>query len=54
MLQGNTNAPSTAIRVMEYVLDGLIGKTVLAYRDDITIFKDTFENHIRNIRQVCR
>ena len=38
MLQGDTNAPCTAMRVMEYVLDRLIGKTVWAYLDDITIF----------------
>ena len=54
MLQGDTNTPCTAMRVMEYVLDGLIGKTVWAYLDDITIFSDTFENHIRDIRQVCQ
>ena len=54
MLQGDTNAPSTAIRVMEFVLDALIGKTVWAYLDDITIFSDTKENHIRDIRQVCQ
>ena len=54
MLQGDTNAPCTVMRVMEYVLDGLIGKTVWAYLDDITNFSDTFENHIRDIRQVCK
>ena len=54
MLQGDTNVPSTAMRVMEFVLDGLIGKTVWAYLDDITIFSDTKENHIRDIRQVCQ
>jgi len=54
MLQRDTNAPSTAMRVMEYVLDALIGKTVWAYLDDITILSDGFENHIRDIRQVCR
>ena len=52
--QGDTNAPSTAMRVMEYVLDGLMGKTVWAYLDDITIFSDTFENYIHNIHQVCQ
>jgi len=54
MLQGDTNAPSTAMRVMEYVLDGLIGKTVWAYQDEITIFSNPFEKHVRNIRQVCQ
>ena len=52
MLQGDTNAPSTTRRVMEFVLDGLIGKTVWAYLDDITIFPDTKEDHIWDIRQV--
>ena len=42
------------MRVMEFVLDGLIGKTVWAYLDDITIFSDTKEDHIRDIRQVCQ
>ena len=41
VLQGDTNAPSTAMRVMEFVLDGLIRNTVSAYHDDITIFSDT-------------
>ena len=54
MLQGDTNAPSTAMRVVEFVLDGLMGKTVWAYLDDITIFSDNKENHIRDIRQVCQ
>jgi len=54
MLQGDTNALSTARRVMEYVLDGLIGKTVWAYLDNITILSDSFENHVRDIRQVCQ
>jgi len=54
MLQGDTNGPSTAMRDMEYVLDELIGKTVWAYEDDITLFSDSFENHVRNIRQVCQ
>ena len=53
-LQGDTNAPCTAMRDMEYVLNGLIGKTVLVYLDNNTIFSNTFENHIRDIRQVCK
>ena len=53
MLYGDTNAPSTAMPVMEFVLDGLIGKTVGEYLDDITIFADTKEDHIPDIRQVC-
>jgi len=54
MLGGDTNAPSTAMQVMEYVRDGLIGTTVLAYLEHITISSDSFENHVRDIRQVCQ
>ena len=39
---------------MEHVLDALIGKTVWAYLDNIRIFSDTFENHIWDIRQLCK
>ena len=54
MLQGDTNAPATAMRVIKHVLDGLIGKNVWAYHDDITIFSDTQEDHIRDVREVCQ
>ena len=42
------------MRVMEFVLDRLIGNTIWAFLDDITIFSDTKEDHIRDIRQVCQ
>ena len=48
MLQGDTNAPFTAMRVMEFVLDGLIGKTVWAYLDDIQ-FSQTLKKTISEI-----
>ena len=54
MLQGDANAPATAMRVIESVLDGLIGKCVWAYMDDITIFSETYEDHIKDIREVCK
>jgi len=40
--------------VMKYVLDRLIGKKVLPYVDDITIFSDSFANHVRDIGHVCQ
>ena len=46
IMKGDTNAPSTARRVMEFVLDGLIVKPVWAYLDDITIFSGTKEDDI--------
>ena len=54
MLQGETNAPSTARQVMEFVLNALIRRTVSAYLDDITIISDNKEDYIRDIRQVCQ
>ena len=42
------------MRVMEFVHDGLIGKTVWAYLDVITIFSDNKEDHIHDIREVCQ
>ena len=42
------------MRVMEFVLNGLIGKRVWGYLDNITIFSDTKGDHIRDIRQVCK
>jgi len=38
---------------MEYILDGRIVQTVWAYLDDITIFSDSLDNHVRDIRQLC-
>ena len=46
MLQGDTNAPATAMRVIEHVLEGCIGKFVWAYLDDINIYSDTLDEHI--------
>jgi len=39
---------------LEYVLDGVIGTTVWAYPDNITIFAESFENQVRDIRLVCQ
>jgi len=50
--RGDANAPSTAIRIREHVLDRLIVKTVWSYLDDITIFSNSIENHIHDIHQV--
>jgi len=54
MLQGDTNAPTTAMRGMEYGLHSLIGKKVRAHLDDVTIVSDTFENDLRDIRHLCQ
>jgi hypothetical protein len=49
ILQGDTNVPATAIRVIEYVLQGFIGKFLLIYLDDISIYSDTLADYIDHI-----
>ena len=34
------------------MLDGLLWKCVLVYIDDIIIYSDTFEDHMKHLRQV--
>jgi len=40
------------MRVMDYVLDGLIGTEDWAYLDQIAIFSESFVNHVSDIGQV--
>jgi hypothetical protein len=53
MLQGDTNAPTTAMWVIEYILEGFIGNFIWAYLDDFNIYSDTFVVHIQHCRLVC-
>jgi hypothetical protein len=54
ILQGDTKAPATAMRVIEYALQGYIGKFMWAYLDDISIYSDTLADHIGHIQAVCQ
>jgi hypothetical protein len=49
---GLTNAPATQQRWIEKVLLGLNWTICMAYLDDIVVFSDTFENHIKDLRSV--
>jgi hypothetical protein len=49
---GLTNAPSTFQRLMDHVLAGLIDKGVIVYIDDILIYSDNLEDHIKMVREV--
>ena len=49
---GLTNAPSTFAHVMNNVLHGQIGKSVLVYLDDIMVFSKTAEEHVAHVREV--
>ena len=54
MLQGDTNAPATFMRVMEDTLSEFLGDFVWVYLDDILIFSETPQDHIRHVDAVCR
>lgn len=49
---GLKNAPSTFQRVMDNVLEDLIGKVCLVYLDDIIIFATSLEEHIANLKLI--
>ena len=52
MPMGLKNAGSTFQRMMEKVLEGLIGETCFVYLDDIIIFSEDVETHEERVKQV--
>ena len=51
---GLCNAPATFQRVMNEVFADLIGKGLYVYIDDITIYSETFEEHMVLLKEVLR
>ena len=54
MPMGLTNACATFLRLMNKVLDGLIGKICFVCMDDIIVFSKTADKHLEHVRQVIR
>jgi hypothetical protein len=48
MLQGDTNASTIAMRIIEHILEKFIGNFVWAYLDYINIYSDSLEEHIQH------
>ena len=46
---GLCNAPATFQRVMNYILRFVSGIKALVYLDDVIIFSETFDDHLRDI-----
>jgi deoxyuridine 5'-triphosphate nucleotidohydrolase len=51
---GLTNAPATFQRAMNEVFEDMIGKGLYVYLDDITIYSETFGDHMLLLKEVLR
>jgi len=51
---GLTNAPAAFSNMMRTVLDPVIDKCVVIYLDDILIYSDNEEDHLRHLRKVLK
>ncbi len=49
---GLTGAPATFSRLMDKVLDGLIGMRCLVYLDNVIIYGQMFEETLANLKLV--
>jgi hypothetical protein len=49
---GLCNAPATFQRVMNYILRDVSGIKALVYLENVIIFSETFEDHLRDIKEV--
>ena len=47
---GLTNTPSTFMRLMNHVLRDCIGKYVVVYFDDILVYSQSLDDHLRHLR----
>ena len=52
MLFELTNTPNTLMRLMNHILCNFIGKFVMDYFDDILIYNNNLEKHVKHLRNV--
>src|SRR5712691_22961 len=53
MMQGDMNARATFVRAMEDLFNDELGKNIGVYIDDIFVFIDTYEEHVKDITNAC-
>jgi hypothetical protein len=53
MLQGDMNAPGTFMRIMSDLFADYLGQFMWVYIDDILIYSDTEQDHLKHIAMVC-
>jgi len=51
---GLCNAPATFQRLMNKLLQQYIGKFVVVYLDDLTIYSNTFDNHLQHLATIFK
>ncbi|KAH7706982.1 integrase core domain protein [Aphelenchoides avenae] len=52
LAMGLCGAPAYFQQTMNRVFEGMIGKSVLVYLDDVLVLGETWEEHVRNLREV--
>ena len=52
--QGDANAPATYQTLMNYIFSPYIGKFLDVYLDDIVIYSDSLEDHIKHVMLVLQ
>ena len=52
MQQGDCNAPATMMELMNEIFKDMLGNSVLVYLNDIVIFSNTYEDHVKHLREV--
>ena len=53
MLQGDMNAPGTFMRIISDLFADYLGQFMSVYIDNILIYSDTEEDHMKHIAMVC-